>query len=87
MVEPGLWYPRDRKLNFSLVFKLNHDFEIEIPNEELVHPLGGIVQDWKRVLQDNITEVNISNQTALFDTAVLPRAFLSRVSFISSMQL
>jgi hypothetical protein len=87
VVEPGLWYPKDRKLDFSLVFKLNNDFEIEIPNEELVHPLRGIAPDGKRVLNDNITEVNIYNQTALLNTAILPRAFLSRVSLISPVRL
>jgi hypothetical protein len=70
LAEPALWYPRNLNLNFSLVFKLNYDSEIDIPNDELVQPLRRIVPDGKSVLQEDITEVNAPDQTALPDTAI-----------------
>jgi hypothetical protein len=80
LAEPGLWYPRNFNFNFSLVFKLNYDFEIDIPNDELAQPLRRIAPDGKSVLQEDITEVNAPHQPALPDTAMLLRAFLTRAA-------
>jgi len=79
VVEPGLAYPSSVGFNGSLKFTLDYDFVVEIPNEELVHPLRGINRNGTLAVMPNVTEVNIFYQDALLDTAVLGRAFLSKV--------
>ncbi|MCJ1246763.1 hypothetical protein MMC30_003972 [Trapelia coarctata] len=79
VAEPGLLYPRSVGFNGSLIFLLNNGLEVEIPNEELQHPVRGINENGTRILQDNITEVNIYSQPAPLDMSVLGKVFLSQV--------
>jgi hypothetical protein len=79
IVEPGLTYPSFSGFSGSLKFTLDNDFVVEIPNEELVHPLRGIAPDGTKILMPNTTELNIFRYVAFLDTAVLGKAFLSRV--------
>ncbi|CAG8683403.1 12207_t:CDS:2, partial [Acaulospora colombiana] len=79
IVEPGLTYPSSPAFNGSLKITLDYDFVVEIPTEELAHPLRGISPTGERVTMSNTTELNIFRQVALLDTAVLGKAFLSRV--------
>ncbi|PVF91007.1 hypothetical protein CPB86DRAFT_820853 [Serendipita vermifera] len=79
VVEPGLTYPSSVGFNGSLKFTIDYDFVVEIPNEELAHPLQGISPSGERVVMSNTTEVNIFRKVAFLDTAVLGRAFLSSV--------
>jgi hypothetical protein len=78
-VEPGLSSPPSNGFNGSLVFTFEGGFEVEVPNEELVHPLWGINTSGARVLDTNITEINIFHQEVL-ETASMGKAFLSQVS-------
>jgi hypothetical protein len=78
-VEPGLTYPSSFGFNGSLEFTLDDEFVVTIPNEELVHPLRGIDSTGAIAVMSNVTEVNIFHQVALLDTAVLGKAFLSKV--------
>jgi hypothetical protein len=78
-VEPGLTYPSSVGFNGSLKFTLDNDFVVTIPNEELVHPLRGIDSTGAVAVMSNVTEANIFHQVALLDTAVLGKAFLSKV--------
>ncbi|CAG8681214.1 10840_t:CDS:2, partial [Acaulospora colombiana] len=82
IVEPGITYPSDIGFNGSLKFTLDNDFVVEIPNEELVHPLRGIARDGTKTLMTNTTEINVFRDVALLDTAVLGKAFLSRVYLV-----
>jgi hypothetical protein len=80
VVEPGLYYTYPNRFNGSLIFTLNGGLEVEIPNEELSTPLRGLDQNGKRVLQPNITEVNIFHKEAPAHTAaMLGKIFLSQV--------
>ena len=79
VVEPGLTYPSSVGFNGSLKFTLDYDFVVEIPNEELVHPLRGIARDGSLAVMPNVTELNVFHEPALLNTAVLGRAFLSKV--------
>ena len=75
VVEPGLNY--DTPFNGSLIFTLD-GLEVEIPAYEMAGPLRGIDQNGKRVLQENVTAVNIFHQNAPQDTASLGKVFLSQ---------
>jgi hypothetical protein len=78
VVEPGLTF--NSSFNGTLRFTLKNGPVVEIPNEELAQQLRGIDQTGKRVLQNNVTVVNIFNETAPEGTAVLGKVFLSQVS-------
>jgi hypothetical protein len=80
IVEPGLNY--NSSFNGTLIFTLNNGFTIEIPNEELAWPLRRIDTTGQRVLQSNVTVVNIFNQEAPEYTAVLGKVFLSQACLI-----
>jgi hypothetical protein len=80
-VEPGLYYPQTKGFNGSLIIKLSSGFEVEIPNYELAHPLRGIDTNGVRVLQPNITEVNIFSENAPLDTATIGKVYLSQVNY------
>ncbi|PVF92310.1 hypothetical protein CPB86DRAFT_791292, partial [Serendipita vermifera] len=69
IVEPGLTYPASPAFNGSLKFELDHDLVVEIPTEELAHPLRGISPTGERVTMSNTTELNIFREVALLDTA------------------
>ncbi len=73
VVEPGLYY--NSSFNGSLIFTLSDGLEIEIPSEELAGPVRGIDQSGNRVLQNNITMVNIF-ENIVDDTASLGKVFL-----------
>ncbi|ERF72359.1 hypothetical protein EPUS_06115 [Endocarpon pusillum Z07020] len=78
--EPGLLYPSSTGFNGSLLISLNNDFEVEIPNAELQHPLRGIAANGTRVLNNNITEANVYFNSAPLQAAVLGKVFLSQVT-------
>jgi hypothetical protein len=81
IVEPGLLYPQSIGFNGSLIIKLQgYDGEVEIPNYELSHPLRGIATNGTRILDTDLTELNIFHEAPLFDTAVLGKVFLSQVN-------
>lgn len=84
VTEPGLLYPTSVGFNGSLIFLLNNGLEVEIPNDELQHPVRGIDVNGTRILQENITEVNIYSQPAPLAMSVLGKAFLSQVSLEST---
>jgi hypothetical protein len=75
VVEPGLYY--NSNFDGSLIFTLSDGLEIEIPNEELAGPVRGIDQSGNRVLQNNITVVNIL-ENIVDDTASLGKVSLSQ---------
>jgi hypothetical protein len=79
LVERGLLY--DSSFNGTLIFSLKDGPTIEIPNEELSQPLRGIDLTGRRILQNNVTVVNIFDQEAPEGTCVLSKAFLSQVCF------
>jgi hypothetical protein len=79
--EPGLYYPQTKGFNGSLIITLSTGLKVEIPNEEMTNPLRTIDVDGARVLQSNITEVNIFDQEAPLNTATLGKTFLSQVSY------
>ncbi|KAF7510332.1 hypothetical protein GJ744_006828 [Endocarpon pusillum] len=79
VTEPGLFYPSSTGFNGSLLISLNNDFEVEIPNAELQHPLRGIAANGTRVLNNNITEANVYFNSAPLQAVVLGKAFLSQV--------
>jgi hypothetical protein len=54
---------------------------IDIPNEKLSQPARGIDPTGKRILQNNVTVVNIFNQEAPEGRAVLGKVFLSQACF------
>ena len=83
IVEPGLYY--NTSFNGTLRFTLKGGLVVEIPNEELAYPLRGIDVNGKRVLQNNVTVVNIFNQEAPQGTAVLGKVFLSQACFMLPM--
>jgi hypothetical protein len=78
IVEPGLNY--NTTFNGSLIFTLEGGLEVEIPNYEMAGPLRGIDPNGQRVLQNNVTTVNIFSQDAPEGTASLGKVFLSQVS-------
>jgi len=78
IVEPGLYY--NTSFNGSLIFTLEGDLEVEIPSYEMTGPLRGIDPSGQRILQNNITAVNIFNENAPEDTASLGKVFLSQES-------
>lgn len=87
MPEPGLLYPSTTGFNGSLLITLNNGFEVEIPNDELQHPLRGIAPNGTRVLGDrNTTEVNIYWTAAPLQAAVLAKVFLSQVGIIAKKE-
>ena len=57
LVERGLYY--NTSFNGTLKFSLKDGPVIEIPNEELAQPLRGIDPNGLRVLESNITAMNI----------------------------
>ena len=71
-------YPSKAGFNGSLRYVLEKDFTVEIPNFELQHPLRGLDGNGSRVLQPDITEVNIYGEP--LGAWVLGKVFLSRVS-------
>jgi hypothetical protein len=83
IVEPGLTY--NSSFNGTLRFTLKNGPVVEIPTGELAQPLRGIDQTGKRVLQNNVTVVNIFNDSAPEGTAVLGGVFLSQASFAQQM--
>lgn len=84
VVEPGLYY--NTSFNGSLIFTLPDGLEVEIPSYEMAGPLRGINPNGERVLQNNITAVNIFNQNAPEDTASLGKVFLSQESSLNTSQ-
>ena len=80
IVEPGLYYPQAEGFNGSLIFTFSNGFTAEIPNDELSNPLRGIDTNGARILQPNISEVNIFYQEAPLGTATIGKVFLSQVS-------
>jgi hypothetical protein len=79
VVEPGLYY--SSSFNGTLKFTLKNGLVIEVPNEELSQPLRSLDPSGKKVLQSNVTVVNIFDQEAPEGTAVLGKAFLSQARF------
>lgn len=77
-MEPGLYY--NTSFNGSLIFTLADGLEVEIPAYEMAGPLRGIDSSGQRVLQNNVTSVNIFNQNAPENTASLGKVFLSQES-------
>lgn len=77
VTEPGLRFPSSTGFNGSLLILLNNDLEVEIPNYELQHPLSGIGANGTRISNDNITEVNVYQDSAPLQAAVLGKVFLS----------
>jgi hypothetical protein len=75
VVEEGLYY-----VNFqgSLTFSLQGGLEVVIPTEELAWPVRGLDSIGKKVLQNNITVVNIFSDSAPEDTASLGKVLLSQ---------
>jgi hypothetical protein len=60
---------------------LKNGLVIDIPNEELSQPARGIDPTGERVLQNNVTVVNILNQEAPEGRAMLGKVFLSQACF------
>ena len=79
IVERGLYY--NTSFNGTLKFSLKDGPVIEIPDYELAQPLRGIGPNGVRVLESNITAVNIFYQDAPEGTAVLSKVFLSQARF------
>ncbi|KAK6541238.1 hypothetical protein TWF694_008605 [Orbilia ellipsospora] len=80
--EPGWRYKVGSPGAFSLdvVLKGNDgDFQVSIPSEELEHPLRGINLNGTFAVDQNYTELNIFQGSAIRNTIVLGKAFLSRV--------
>ncbi|KAF3919846.1 hypothetical protein ABW20_dc0110622 [Dactylellina cionopaga] len=80
--EPGWRYKAGSPGPFSLNIALrgnDEDFQIVIPNEELEHPLRGIDQNGTYAVNRNYTELNIFQESAVRNTIVLGKAFLSQV--------
>ncbi len=77
VIEQGLYYTSN--FNGSLKFSLNGGFEVEVPAEELVWPVRGLDVTGKKVLQDNLTVVNILSDHTPEGTATLGKVFLSGV--------
>ena len=75
VVEPGLYY--NSSFDGSLIFTLSDGLEIEIPTEGLAGPVRGIDKSGNRVLQNNITVVNIL-ENIVDDTASLGKVFLPK---------
>jgi hypothetical protein len=78
IVEPGLNY--NSTFNGSLIFTLDNGLEVEIPSYEMAGPLRGINPNGQRVLQNNVTTVNIFFENAPENTASLGKVFLSQGS-------
>jgi hypothetical protein len=78
VVEPGLNY--NNPFNGSLIFTLQDGLEVEIPAYELAGPLRGIDSNGQRVLNSNVTTVNIFDLKAPQNTATLGKVFLSQGS-------
>jgi hypothetical protein len=76
MVEHGLLY--NSNFNGTLIFSLKDGPVIEIPNEGLSQPLRGIDVTGRRILQSNVTVVNIFDQDAPEGTCVLSKPFCRR---------
>jgi hypothetical protein len=81
IVEPRLNY--NTSFNGSLVFTIRGGLEVEIPSHELAGPMRGIDKRGKRVIQENITTVNIFNENSPDNTASLGKVFLSQESRLS----
>jgi hypothetical protein len=64
--------------NGSLIFTLQDGFVVEVPQYELAVPVRGLDPKGQRVLQSNITVVNIFNNSAPEGTATLGKVFLSQ---------
>lgn len=79
IVEPGLTF--NGSFNGSLTFSIKNGPVVEVPNEEITQILWGIDKTGKRVLQNNVTVVNIFNTTAPEGTATLGKVLLSQASF------
>jgi hypothetical protein len=82
IVEPGIYY--NTSFDASLVFTLAGGLEVVIPSHELLGPLRGIDQNGMRVLQSNVTMVNIFSGSVPLDTATLGKVFLSQASLSQS---
>ena len=82
VIEAGLYYNASLNLSPTLIFSLNGGLEVEIPADDLVGPVRGLNKSGARVLQNNITVVNIFNESAPEGTATLGKSFLSQVRFI-----
>jgi hypothetical protein len=79
LLERGLLY--NTSFNGTLKFSLKDGPVIEIPTEELAQPLRGLDPNGMKVLDSNITSVNIFYEEAPEGTAVLSKAFLSQARF------
>lgn len=80
IVEPGLLFPSEDAFSGSLVIRLDDGFTIEIPPEEMSHPLRGIDRTGKRVLQSNLTETAVFRSTDVLGRMAFGKVFLSQVS-------
>src|SRR4051794_33794236 len=69
VIEPGLYY--NSSFNGTLRFTIKGGLDVEIPTYELAHPVRGLDEKGKKVLQNNVTVVNILNQESLEGTAML----------------
>lgn len=78
IVEPGL--NDNNSFNGSLIFTLNGGLKVQIPSYEMAGPLRGIDPTGHRILQSNVTTVNIFDQGAPLNTATLGKVFLSQES-------
>jgi len=76
IVEPGLYY--NTGFEGSLIFTLQDGFVVEVPQYELAVPVRGLDPNGQRVLQSNVTVVNIFNNSAPEGTATLGKVFLSQ---------
>lgn len=76
VIEPGLYY--DLPFNGSLKFSLVGGLKVEVPNSELSWPVRGLDPMGKKVVQNNITVVNVFNTKAPEGTATLGKVFLSQ---------
>jgi hypothetical protein len=83
IVEPGIYY--NTSFDASLVFTLAGGLEVVIPSHELVGPLRGIDRNGTRVLQSNVTMVNVFESSAPLGTASLGKVFLSQASLSQSI--
>jgi hypothetical protein len=83
IVEPGLNY--NITFNGSLIFTLAGGLEVEIPSYEMAGPLKGIDPTGQKVVQTNVTTVNIFDEGAPEGTASLGKVFLSQASLSPSL--
>jgi hypothetical protein len=82
VTEPGLYFDNasEAPFNGSFHFTLDNGSDsssivVEIPNEELIRPVRGLVRNGTRQQNTSVTELAVFGQGALFDAAVLGEPF------------